>query len=100
MVSIIPSFGTDPTHKMLSRFKFLGRQESQTAVTVAFKIGPINATDKISIGRSQNLLHVIKRSKSVSRAEEIKSLWLHMVYLVKFQNSCIHGHLVYDMGLE
>ena len=47
------------------------RQESQTAVTVAFKIGPINATDKISICRSQNLLHVMKRSKSVSRAEEI-----------------------------
>ena len=59
---------------MLSKFKFLDRQESQTAVTcitVAFKIGPINATDKISIGRSQNLLHVMKRSKSVSRAEEI-----------------------------
>ena len=53
---------------MLSKFKFLGRQESQTAVTVAFKIGPINATDKISIGRSQNLM---KCSKSVNRAEEI-----------------------------
>ena len=72
-VSIIPSFGIDPTHKMLSRFKFLGRQQSQTAVTVAFKIGPINATDKIGIGRPQNLLHVMKHSKSVSRAEEIIS---------------------------
>ena len=62
-VSTILSFGTDATHKMLSRFKFLGRQESQTAVTVAFKIGPINATDKISIGRSQNLLHCHKMFK-------------------------------------
>ena len=70
-VSIIPSFGTDPTHKMLNRFKFIGRQESQTAVTVAFKIGPIKATDKISIGRSRNLLHCHKYSKSVSRAEKI-----------------------------
>ena len=68
MVSIIPSFGT---HKNLSRFKFIDRQKSQTAVTVAFKIGPINATDKISIGRSQNLLHIMKCSNSVSRAEEI-----------------------------
>ena len=71
MVSIIPSFGTDATHKMLSTFKFIDRQESQTAVTVAFKIGPINATDKISIGRLQNLLHCRKYSISVSRAEEI-----------------------------
>ena len=73
MVNIIPSFGTDATHKMLSTFKFIDRQEFQTAVTVAFKIGPINTTDKISIGRSQNLLHVMKCSKSVSRAEEIIS---------------------------
>ena len=79
-LSIIPSFGTDPTHKMLSKFKLLGRQESQTAVTVAFKVGPINATDKISKGRSKSAAchETFKISKQSRRDGQQKSEIIHI----------------------
>ena len=100
---VIPSCSTDPTCKMLYRFKFLDMQVRVPNSSCIFKMGA-NKWYRY-IGRSRNLLHCHKCSKSVSRAEEIISrnlkyiLHNHYGYIWSEVSKFIHSHLVYDMGL-
>ena len=96
---IIPSCSTDHTCKMLYRIKFLDMQVRVPNSSCIFKMGA-NKWYRY-IGRSRNLLHCHKCSKSVSRAEEIISrnlkyiLHNHYGYIWSEVSKLIHSHLVY-----